>query len=100
MTLGVTKNRVELEHQQLVSLMNKGVDGIIVEGNRSALPNPNLHLYRELTEKGIPYVFINGLYEALDPVFVCDERQGRRQPGSRLFIQSRSQKNRRYFQGG
>ena len=77
MTLGVTKNRVELEHQQLVSLMNKGVDGIIIEGNRSALPNPNLHLYRELTEKGIPYVFINGYYEALDPVYVVtNDRAG------------------------
>ncbi len=77
MTLGVTKNRVETEHQLLESLMNKGVDGIIVEGNRSALPNPNLSLYRKLTEKGIPYVFINGYYEALDPVFVVtNDREG------------------------
>jgi len=77
MTLGVTRNRVETEHQLLLSLMNKGVDGIIVEGNRSALPNPNIPLYRELTEKGIPYVFINGYYEALDPVYVVtDDRAG------------------------
>jgi len=80
MTLGVTKNRVEAEHQLLISLMKKGVDGIIVEGNRSALPNPNLPLYRELTEKGIPYVFFNGYYEALDPVYVVtnDRAGGRR----------------------
>lgn len=77
MTLGVTKNRVEIEHQLLLSLMNKGVDGIIVEGNRSALPNPNLPLYRELTDKGIPYVFINGYYEALDPIYVVtNDRKG------------------------
>jgi len=79
MTLGVTKNRVETEHQLLLSLMNKGVDGIIIEGNRSALPNPNLPLYRELTEKGIPYVFFNGYYEALDPVYVVtNDRAGGR----------------------
>lgn len=79
MTLGVTRNRVETEHQLLLSLMNKGVDGIIVEGNRSALPNPNLPLYRELTDKGIPYVFINGYYEALDPVYVVtNDRAGGR----------------------
>ena len=79
MTLGVTRNKVETEHQLLMSLMNKGVDGIIVEGNRSALPNPNLPLYRELTDKGIPYIFINGFYEALDPVFVVtNDRAGGR----------------------
>ena len=77
MTLGVTRNRVETEHQLLMSLMNKGVDGIIVEGNRSALPNPNLQLYRELTDRGIPYVFFNGYYEALDPVsVVTNDRAG------------------------
>lgn len=77
MTLGVSRNRVETEHQLLLSFMNKGVDGIIVEGNRSALPNPNLPLYRELTEKGIPYVFINGYYESLDPVYVVtNDRAG------------------------
>jgi len=79
MTLGVTRNRVETEHQLLLSLMNKGVDGIIVDGIRSALPNPNLPLYRELTDKGIPYVFINGYYEALDPVYVVtNDRAGGR----------------------
>lgn len=79
MTLGLTKNRVETEHQLLLSMMNKGVDGIIIEGNRSALPNPNLPLYRELTNRGIPYVFINGFYEALDPVYVVtNDRQGGR----------------------
>jgi len=77
MTLGVTKNRVEIEHHLLQSLMNKGVDGIIIEGNRSALPNPNLPLYRELSDKGIPYVFINGYYEALAPVYVVtNDRAG------------------------
>ena len=79
MTLGVSRNRVETEHQLLLSFMNKGVDGIIVEGNRSALPNPNLPIYRELAEKGIPYVFINGFYEALDPVYVVtNDRAGGR----------------------
>ena len=79
MTLGVTRNRVETEHQLLRSLMNKGVDGIIVEGNRSALPNPNIPLYRELAVKGIPYIFINGYYEVLDPVYVVtnDKAGGR-----------------------
>jgi len=79
MTLGVTRNRVETEHQLLMSLINKGVDGIIIEGNRSALPNPNLPLYRQLTDKGIPFIFINGFYESLDPVYVViDDRSGGR----------------------
>ena len=88
MTLGVTKNRVELEQQLLLSLIGKGVDGIIVEGNRSALPNPNLPIYRELEEKGIPYIFINGYYEALNPVYVVtDDRGGGRKAVDYLYDQ-------------
>ncbi len=86
MTLGVTKNRVEIEQQLLKSLMNQGIDGIIIEGNRSALPNPNLPLYRLLTQRGIPYVFINGYYKDLDPVFVVtNDRLGGQQAVKHLY---------------
>lgn len=82
LTLGVTRNQVELEHQQLIALLNKNVDGIIIEGNRSALPNPNLDLYRKLDEKGIPYIFINGFYEALNPPYVVGNDRG----GGRIAV--------------
>ena len=36
-----------------------------MEGTKTGLPNPNIGLYRELMEKGIPMVFMHGNYEAL-----------------------------------
>ena len=44
--------------------------GLIVEGSKTALPNPNLDLYEKLDLAGIPVVFIHGSYGAL-PGAVC-----------------------------
>lgn len=55
--LSATKNRVDNERRILEDYMEKRVDGLIVEGTKSALPNPNLHLYEKLKEMGIPVVF-------------------------------------------
>ncbi len=63
--LGVTKNRVETERQLLQSMMENGVDGLIVEGTKTALPNPNIALYQKLESMGIPCVFFNGYYREL-----------------------------------
>lgn len=64
-TLGITYNKVEKETSILNSLINKKVDGIIVEGTKSAIPNPNKEIYVQL-KKNIPCVFINGGYPDLD----------------------------------
>lgn len=63
--LGVTKNRVETERQLLQSMLENGVDGLIVEGTKTALPNPNIALYQKLESMGIPCVFFNGYYREL-----------------------------------
>ena len=54
------------------------MDGLIVEGTKSALPNPNLHLYEKLKEMGIPVVFFNSYYPALQGCVsvTMDDRQG------------------------
>ena len=39
--LSATKNRVDNERRILEDYMEKRVDGLIVEGTKSALPNPN-----------------------------------------------------------
>ncbi len=64
-TLGITYNKVEKETSILNSLINKKVDGIIVEGTKSAIPNPNKEIYAQF-KKNIPCVFINGNYPDLD----------------------------------
>ena len=46
-------------------LDKKRVDGIIAEPTKSGLPNPNLNLYRQIMEQGIPVIFINSYYPEL-----------------------------------
>ena len=78
LTLGVTKNRVENEARLLRSFLENRVDGLIVEGTKTAFPNPNLDLYRQLEAMGIPVVFFNGYYRELPSVYVVtnDRKSG------------------------
>lgn len=77
MQLLATQNKITLERQILEGLLIQDVDGIIVEGTKTALPNPNLDLYRKLQEKGIPVIFINGSYADLpNCVSVLDDNFG------------------------
>lgn len=65
--ISFTNNSVEKERLILKNILNKNaVDGLIAETTRSALPNPNLNLYRELMAQGIPVLFINSYYPQLD----------------------------------
>ena len=63
--LSATRNSVYHERQILEDLLNKPIDGILVEGTKTALPNPNLDLYQKLSERNIPIVFFNGFYADL-----------------------------------
>lgn len=78
MSLGVTQNRVETEAQLLRSFIESGVDGLIVEGTKTALPNPNIELYNKLQNMGVPCVFFNGFYQELPgSVYVVTDDRGR-----------------------
>ena len=93
LTLGVTKNRVENESKILYSFLEGKVDGLIVEGTQTAFPNPNLSLYRRLTQKGIPYIFINGFYKELNaPYVVTNDRKCGLQAAEYLLRTGRNQK--------
>ena len=48
-TLRLTRNKVNTEREQLLSLLKSDIDGLIVEGTKSALPNPNLDIYNQLS---------------------------------------------------
>ena len=75
--LYATSNHVHTERQILLDLlMEEHLDGILVEGTRSALPNPNLDLYRKLKEKGVRIVFFGTGYENLNAVSVLDDNYG------------------------
>jgi len=74
LSLGITHNKPSDEENCLQQMMLSGVDGFIIEGTKSALPNANERLYSLLNEKNIPTVFINGYYSNYcDSYIVMDD---------------------------
>ena len=57
-----TNNSIASERMILSKLLDNPVDGIIAEGTKTALPNPNRGIYHALATQGIPIVFINSVY--------------------------------------
>ncbi len=66
MQLAITHNQVCEEAQALKTMISNGVDGLIVEPSKSALPNPNMDLYQEIRRNNIPLVFFNAKYPWAD----------------------------------
>ncbi len=65
--ISFTNNTLEREKSILEDIINRDdVAGMIVEGTKSGLPNPNLPLYRQLIARKLPIIFINTYYPELD----------------------------------
>ena len=79
MQLATTHNDVSEETQALRIMIANGVQGLIVEPSKSALPNPNMELYAELKRQNIPLVFFNAKYPWADMPCVAmdDEAAGK-----------------------
>ena len=76
MQIAFTHNKVENERQVLASMLEKGVDGLIVEPTKSGLPSPNLGLYETIGERKLPLIFINSFYPSLRlPHVSLDDRR-------------------------
>ena len=73
MTLGFTQNKIENERSQLLSFLSDGIDGLIVEPVKSALPSINLDIFHEFTARGIPVIFINSYYNRLDCNYILND---------------------------
>jgi GntR family transcriptional regulator of arabinose operon len=76
--ISATYNRVDNEREILSMLLTKPIDGIIIEGTKTALPNPNIDLYQSIRKAQIPMVFINSYYPDYKPevYVVADDRAG------------------------
>ena len=86
MQLSITHNQVLEETQALESMISSGVCGLIVEPSKSALPNPNIPLYQELREGGVPLVFFNAKYPWSDfPCVAMDDEAASRKVTDHLF---------------
>lgn len=87
LTLGVTNNHVEDESRILQSLISRRIDGVIVEGTKTAFPNPNVELYQRLEKMGVPVVFFNSYYRDLQNAVyvVTDDKSVGRQAADLLI---------------
>ena len=81
MQMAFTDDSVAQEQVILKGLLEKdNIDGLIVEPSKSALPNPNMDMYRELEKRGIPILFFNAFYRDLDmPCVRLDDFEAGRQ---------------------
>lgn len=69
-----TYSKIAIEREILENLRTAPIRGLIVEGTKTALPNPNLDLYEHLMEKGVAILFAGGNYPALtSTVYIKDD---------------------------
>lgn len=95
--LYATNNQVAVERRILQTLLAlPSLDGLIVEGTKTALPNPNLFLYEQLRSKKVPIVFLNGYYTDFpDVCYVLDDNYG----GGYQLVEYLVQKGHRQIAG-
>lgn len=91
-----TRNQVDNERRILQNLLDTRLDGIIVEGSKSVLPNPNLDLYQQLADRDVPIVFIHSTYPNLQHIpSVTDDNAA----GSRMLVNYLHRKGHRNIAG-
>lgn len=65
--IAFTNNQNGRERTILEDIISRDeVAGMIVETTKSGIPNPNLHLYREIQKRRIQVIFINSFYPQLN----------------------------------
>lgn len=96
LSIFATQNEISNERRVLKQLLDSTVDGVLVEGTKTALPNPNQDLYRQFIKKGIPLVFIHGNYANLPEVLsVLDDNE----IGGRMLVDYLRSKGHRNIAG-
>ena len=95
--LFATQNQFANERKILMTLLGmEHLDGILVEGTKTGLPNPNIKLYQKLMERGIPLVFMHGNYEQLPRTLsVLDDNAA----GGRMLVEFLYKKGHRKIGG-
>ena len=78
MSLSAMYNDVRTERNILERMLDGQVDGLILEGSRTARQTPNRDLLARFAERNIPVLFVNGYYPGLEsiPHVVMDDYGG------------------------
>ena len=73
-----TRNSRSQEARCLEELLQKDIDGIIIEPSKSQIYCKHTHLYEKLEEYAIPYVFIQGCFATMKekPRVLMDDAMG------------------------
>ncbi len=72
-----TENQMHKERQILQRLLSENIAAVLVEGSKTALPNPNLDLYAKLSAQNIPVVFLHSAYTGLSgAICIADDNYG------------------------
>lgn len=91
-----TQNQLDNERRILTNLLTMPIKGVLIEGSKTVLPNPNLDLYQQFLDRGIPLVFIHSVYSNLPSVLsVLDDNRG----GGRQLVEYLYQKGHRNIAG-
>ncbi len=88
MTLSANYNSPEAERKILERIMDGQVDGLIVEGVRTARSAANEACFRRLAERNVPVLFMNGYYPDLKidiPYVIMDDVEGGRMAARTLI---------------
>ena len=73
-----TNNDIANEYLCLEDMLEKNIEGLIIEPTKSAVYSRNLELYKALDNHNIPYVFIHGYYQTMEdkPHVILDDSAG------------------------
>ncbi|MBO6041387.1 MAG: GntR family transcriptional regulator, partial [Oscillospiraceae bacterium] len=95
--LFATQNQFANERKILLNLLGmEHLDGVLIEGTKTGLPNPNISLYQKLIDRGIPLVFRHGNYDQLpDTLSVLDDNEA----GGRMLVEYLYRKGHRKIGG-
>jgi GntR family transcriptional regulator of arabinose operon len=85
--IAFTGNRIDGESKALKNIIEKNtIDGLIVEPTKSAIPNSNMHYYKQLMDQQLPILFFNSSYPELKlPIVALDDRKIGRKAVEYLF---------------
>ena len=77
MHLGITYDKTYNEAKHLRAMLEKDVDGVLVEPVKSALPHVNAAYYQEFLRRGIPILQVNAYVKGLAlPYVALDDSKG------------------------
>ena len=80
LSLNAMYNDVKTERNILERMLEEPVDGLIVEGSRTAKETPNRDILERFAQRNIPVLFVNGYYPGMEhiPHVVMDDYGGGR----------------------